>query len=181
MHILLSIGGMGREKSTFNNDEGPFIIMDKKDRSILELLQEDANLSTCEIAERVHLSPTACWKRIQQMHRSGLIRRQVYLLDSHKAGLGLTVFVSIKTCRHNLQWLQDFSLGVKDMPEVTEFYRMSGDTDYLLKVVVPDIATFDRVYKKIIQVADLFDVSSSFAMEEIKFTTELPLEHLCSA
>ncbi len=152
--------------------------MDKKDRSILELLQKDARLSNNDIAERVHLSPTACWKRIQHMLESGLIRRQVCLLDSGKAGLGVTVFVSIKTGCHDLQWLRKFSLGVKDMPEVVEFYRLSGDTDYLLKVVVPDIAGFDLVYKKLIQVAELFDVSSSFAMEEIKYTTALPLDNL---
>lgn len=153
-------------------------VMDKKDRTILALLQADARLSNNEIAERVHLSSTACWKRIQHMQELGLIRRQVYLLDSQKAGLGLTVFVSIKTNRHNLEWFEKFSLGVKDMPEVMEFYRMTGDTDYLLKVVVPDIAGFDVVYKKLIRVAELFDVSSSFAMEEIKYTTALPLDYL---
>ncbi|AUL45960.1 transcriptional regulator [Bordetella trematum] len=152
--------------------------MDKKDRSILALLQADARLSNHEIAEQVHLSPTACWKRIQQMQQSGLIRRQVCLLDSAKAGLGLTVFVSIKTSHHDLQWLKKFSVGVRDIPEVVEFYRMTGDTDYLLKVLVPDIAGFDRIYKKLIQIAELFDVSSSFAMEEIKYTTALPLDYL---
>lgn len=150
--------------------------MDKKDRSILTLLQTDASLSSNDLAERVNLSLTACWKRVQRMQETGLIRKQVYLLDSHKAGLGVTVFVSIKTRRHDPDWLRKFALGVKAMPEVMEFYRMSGDTDYLLKVVVPDIAGFDRVYKKLIQVADLFDVSSSFAMEEIKYTTALPLD-----
>ena len=152
--------------------------MDKKDRLILTLLQTDARLSNNEIAEQVNLSPTACWKRIQRMQEMGLIRQQVCLLDAHKAGLGVTVFVSIKTNRHDLQWLRKFALGVKDMPEVMEFYRMSGDTDYLRKVVVPDIAGFDRVYKKLIQVVELFDVSSSFAMEEIKYTTALPLDYL---
>ena len=93
-------------------------------------------------------------------------------------GLGVTVFVSVKTAHHDLAWLRKFAAGVRDMPEVTEFYRMSGDTDYLLKVVVPDIAGFDRVYKKLIQVVELFDVSSSFAMEEIKYTTALPLDYV---
>lgn len=152
--------------------------MDKKDRCILELLQADARLSNNEIAERVHLSPTACWKRIQHLQESGLIRRQVCLLNSRKVGLGLTVFVSIKTNQHDLAWLEKFSLGVKDMPEVMEFYRMTGDADYLLKVVLPDIEGFDLVYKKLIQVAELFDVCSSFAMEEIKYTTALPLDYL---
>lgn len=152
--------------------------MDKKDCAILTLLQADARLSNNEISEKVHLSPTACWKRIQQMQESGLIRKQVCLLDSHKAGLGITVFVSIKTSRHELPWLEKFAAGVKDMPEVMEFYRMTGDMDYLLKVVVPDIAGFDLVYKKLIRVADLFDVSSSFSMEEIKYTTALPLDRV---
>jgi Lrp/AsnC family transcriptional regulator len=101
----------------------------------------------------------------------------VCLLDSAKLGLGVTVFVSIKTSHHDLQWLRRFALGVRDLPEVVEFYRMSGDTDYLLKVVVPDIAGFDVVYKKLIQIVELFDVSSSFAMEEIKYTTALPLNY----
>jgi DNA-binding Lrp family transcriptional regulator len=107
----------------------------------------------------------------------GYIRQQVCLLDSRKIGLGVTVFVSVRTSHHDLAWLRKFAAGVRDMPEVTEFYRMSGNTDYLIKVVVPDIAGFDRVYKKLIQVAELFDVSSSFAMEEIKYTTALPLDY----
>jgi len=152
--------------------------MDRKDQKILALLQTDARLSMSDIAERVSLSVTACWKRVQRLTEEGYVRQQVCLLDSKKVGLGVTVFVSIKTSHHDLQWLRKFALGVRDMPEVMEFYRMSGDTDYLLKVVVPDIAGFDRVYKKLIQVADLFDVSSAFAMEEIKYTTALPLDYL---
>lgn len=152
--------------------------MDKKDRSILQMLQTDAKLSMSEMAERVSLSVTACWKRVQRLTDEGYVRQQVCLLDSRKVGVGVTVFVSIKTAHHDLQWLRKFAMGVRDMTEVTEFYRMSGDTDYLLKVVVPDIAGFDRVYKKLIQVVELFDVSSSFAMEEIKYTTALPLDHV---
>ena len=152
--------------------------LDKKDHGILALLQTDASQPVADIAEQVSLSPTACWKRIQRLHELGLIRKQVCLLDSRQVGVGVTVFVSIKTNHHDLQWFNTFASGVKDMPEVMEFYRMSGDTDYLLKVVVPDIEGFDRVYKKLIKVAELFDVSSSFAMEEIKYTTALPLEHL---
>ncbi|MBP7566557.1 MAG: Lrp/AsnC family transcriptional regulator [Burkholderiaceae bacterium] len=151
--------------------------MDRKDQRILDLLQADARLSTSEIAERVSLSVTACWKRIQRLTEEGYIRQQVCLLDSKKIGLGVTVFVSVRTSHHDLAWLRKFAAGVRDMPEVTEFYRMSGNTDYLIKVVVPDIAGFDRVYKKLIQVAELFDVSSSFAMEEIKYTTALPLDY----
>lgn len=152
--------------------------MDKKDSNILSILQEDATLSVNEIADRVSLSPTACWKRIQRLTQDGIIRKQVCLLDSRKLGAGVTVFVAVKTNRHDLQWLQQFAAGVRDMPEVVEFYRMSGETDYLLKVVVPDIQGFDVVYKKLIQIVELFDVSSSFAMEELKYTTALPLDYL---
>lgn len=151
--------------------------MDRKDRAILALLQTDARMPVSEIAEQVHLSTTTCWKRIQKLIEDGVIRQQVCLLDSAKLGLGVTVFVSIKTNRHDPQWLRRFAAGVRDMPEVVELYRMSGDTDYLLKVVVPDIAGYDRVYKKLIQIVELFDVSSSFAMEEIKYTTALPLDY----
>lgn len=151
--------------------------MDKTDRLILGLLQKDARMPVNEIAERVSLSTTACWKRVQRLNEQGFIRQQVCLLDPVKLGVGTTVFVSIKTSRHDLDWLRRFSLGVRDLPEVVEFYRMSGETDYLLKVVVPDIAGFDRVYKKLIQIVELFDVSSSFAMEEIKYTTALPLNY----
>lgn len=151
--------------------------MDDRDRNILALLQEDATLSVLELAERVSLSQTACWKRIQRLTQEGVIRKQVCLLDSQQLGVGVTVFVSIKTNHHDMQWFERFSAGVKDMPEVVEFYRMSGETDYLLKVVVPDIHGFDAVYKRLIRVADLFDVSSSFAMEELKYTTALPLDH----
>ncbi|MFC5522933.1 Lrp/AsnC family transcriptional regulator [Polaromonas jejuensis] len=155
--------------------------MDKKDRSILALLQTDAKLSISDIAERVNLSTTACWKRIQCLNEGGYLRQQVWLLNSKMLGLGVTVFMSIKTSHHDLQWLRKFALGVRDLPEVLEFYRMSGDTDYLLKIVAPDIAGFDRVYKKLIQIAELFDVSSSFAMEEIKYTTALPLDYTHTA
>ncbi|GAA4332200.1 Lrp/AsnC family transcriptional regulator [Pigmentiphaga soli] len=151
--------------------------MDRKDRNILSILQEDATLSVNEIAERVSLSPTACWKRVQRLTQEGVIRKQVCLLDNRKLGVGVTVFVAIKTNHHDLEWLRKFAAGVRDMPEVVEFYRMSGDIDYLLKVVAPDIQGFDLVYKKLIQVVELFDVSSSFAMEELKYTTALPLDY----
>lgn len=150
--------------------------MDKKDRTILALLQTDAGAPISDIAGRVNLSTTACWKRIQGLREGGYLRQQVWLLNSQKLGLGVTVFMSIKTSHHDLQWLRKFALGVRDLPQVLEFYRMSGETDYLLKIVAPDIAGFDRVYKKLIQIAELFDVSSSFAMEEIKYSTALPLD-----
>ncbi|SPA24656.1 putative transcriptional regulator, AsnC/Lrp family [Cupriavidus taiwanensis] len=151
--------------------------MDRYDKQILALLQEDATLPVAEIGERVGLSSTPCWRRIQKLEEAGLIRKRVALLDAAKLNAGVTVFVSVRTSQHNVKWLKQFHGVVSSIPEVTEFYRMAGDTDYLLRVVVPDIAAYDRVYKKLIQGADLADVSSSFAMEQIKYTTALPLDY----
>lgn len=150
--------------------------MDKTDIALLALLQLDSTLSVATLAERVNLSPTACWKRIQKLTSDGVIQKRVCLLDARKLGLRVTVFVAVKTNQHNTRWLEQFTSGVRALPEVVEFYRMSGDVDYLLKVVVPDIEGFDRVYKKIIETAEIFDVSSSFSMEELKYTTALPLD-----
>jgi Lrp/AsnC family transcriptional regulator len=152
--------------------------MDHIDKKILTLLQEDATLSITEIAERVGLSTTPCWRRIQKLEESGVIDKRVTLLDPEKLNVGVTVFVSIRTNQHNIEWLEAFAAAVAKIPEVVEFYRMSGDIDYLLRVVVPDIAGYDAVYKKLIKAADLSDVSSSFAMERIKYTTALPLSYV---
>ena len=151
--------------------------MDKIDRNILKLLQEDATLSTADIAESVGLSTTPCWRRIQRLEESGVIRKKVALLSRDKLNLGVNVFVAVKTNQHNWQWLAKFSEAVNQFPEVVEFYRMAGESDYLLRVVVPDIPAFDTFYKKLVQTTDLSDVSSSFAMEQIKYTTSLPLEY----
>ena len=151
--------------------------MDKIDRNILKLLQEDATLSTANIAEQVGLSTTPCWRRIQRLEESGVIRKKVALLSRDKLNLGVNVFVAVKTNQHNWQWLAKFSEAVNEFPEVVEFYRMAGESDYLLRVVVPDIPAFDTFYKKLVQTTDLSDVSSSFAMEQIKYTTSLPLEY----
>lgn len=152
--------------------------MDAKDRTILELLQQDADMPLAEIAERVHLSPTPCWRRIQKLREAGVIRKQVALCDAQRLNVGVTVFVTVRTSQHTQAWLERFAKGVKAIPEVVELYRMSGEVDYLLRVVVPDIAAYDSVYKRLIKVADLHDVSSSFAMEQIKYTTALPLDYL---
>jgi Lrp/AsnC family transcriptional regulator len=152
--------------------------MDATDRKILELIQADAEMPVATIAERVHLSVTPCWRRIQKLRDTGVIRRQVALCDAAKLNVGVTVFVSIRTNQHSQAWLEKFAKGVKEIPEVVELYRMSGDIDYLLRVVVPDIAGYDSVYKKLIKVADLYDVSSSFAMEQMKYTTALPLNYV---
>ena len=150
--------------------------MDRIDRKILACLQEDAALPVAEVAERVGLSTTPCWRRIQNLEKSGVIRRRVALLDAAKLNCGVTVFVHLRTSQHNYDWLKKFSKAVERMEEVVEFYRMSGDIDYLLRIVVSDIASYDVVYKRLIKAADFAEVSSSFALEEIKYTTALPLD-----
>lgn len=152
--------------------------MDTIDKKILQLLQEDATLPLAELAKRVNLSSTPCWRRVQKLKDDGVIRKQVALLDAEKLNAGVTVFVSVRTNQHTAAWLERFAKGVRDIPEVVEFYRMSGDVDYLLRVVVPDIKGYDSVYKKLIKAAELHDVSSSFAMEQIKYTTALPLDYV---
>ena len=151
--------------------------LDATDRELLSLLQRDAETPIGKIAEAVHLSATPCWRRIQRLRDEKIITKQVALLDPVKLNVGVTVFVSVRTNQHSEAWFEKFNSTVGMIPEVVEFYRMSGDVDYLLKVVVPDIAAYDTVYKRLIKAADLFDVSSSFAMEELKFTTALPLDY----
>lgn len=141
----------------------------------MELLQEDASLSVAELAERAGLSPSPCWRRVQALERAGIIKKRVALLDRAQLNVGVTVFVAIRTNQHNKAWLDRFADAVLDLPEVVEIYRMSGDIDYMLRVVVPDIAAYDGVYKRLIAKIELSDVSSSFAMEEIKNTTSIPL------
>ena len=144
----------------------------------MECLQEDASLSTAAVAQRVGLSTTPCWRRIQNLEKRGVIQRRVALLDREKLNCGVDVFVAIKTQQHNAKWFDAFAKVVDQFPEVVEFYRMSGDIDYLMRVVVPDIAAFDGFYKRLIQRIDLSDVSSSFAMERLKHTTALPLDYV---
>lgn len=151
------------------------ISLDRIDRKILHLLQNDATLSVGDIGQAVGLSATPCWKRIKRLERDGLIERRVAILNRQRLGLGVTVFVAVRTAKHSDAWLEAFSDGVALIPEVVEFYRMSGEVDYLLKVVARDIADYDRIYRKLTKVAELHDVSSSFAMQEIKSTTALPL------
>lgn len=151
--------------------------MDDIDRRILACLQQDATLSVEEIARRVNLSASPCWRRIQKLEAAGVIAKRVALLDPDRMNVGVTVFVAIRTNQHNAEWAERFCEGVSRIPEVVEFYRMSGQVDYLLRVVVPDIAAYDGVYKRLIKIADLHDVSSSFAMERIKYTTALPVSY----
>ena len=152
--------------------------MDRLDRKILRLLQEDATLAVADIAKKVGLSTTPCWRRIQKLEEEGVIRRRVAILDPAKVNTAVTVFVAIRTNSHNIEWLKRFSEVVNEFTEVVEFYRMAGDIDYLLRVVVPDIASFDAFYKRLIAKIEIRDVSSSFAMEQIKYTTELPLDYM---
>ena len=149
--------------------------MDVIDRKILAVLQENAALSVAEIGSRVGLSSTPCWKRIQRLEADGVIQKRVAIIDQDSIGLGISVFVSIETGDHSQDWLDKFAKTVTAMPEVMEFYRMAGDVDYMLRVVVPDIAGYDGFYKRLISTVALKNVTSRFAMEKIKSTTALPI------
>ena len=149
--------------------------MDAIDKKILSTLQEDASLSVAEIGQRVGLSSTPCWKRIQRLEADGVIQKRVALVDQDKIGLGVTVFVSIETGDHSQDWLARFAETVGALPEVMEFYRMAGDVDYMLRVVVTDIQGYDAFYKRLIAAVPLKNVTSRFAMEKIKATTALPI------
>ncbi|MBV9954332.1 MAG: Lrp/AsnC family transcriptional regulator [Pseudolabrys sp.] len=149
--------------------------MDAIDRKILAVVQDNASLSVAEIGQRVGLSSTPCWKRLQRLEADGVITKRVALIEPEKIGLGVTVFVSIETGDHSQDWLKKFADVVKAMPEVMEFYRMAGDVDYMLRVVVADIAGYDTFYKKLIGMIPLKNVTSRFAMERIKSTTALPI------
>lgn len=151
--------------------------LDKFDRRILALLQQDASLPVAELAEKVGLSPSPCWRRVQKLEQEGYIRARVALLDPAKMNLGVTVFAAIRTNQHNQEWLEAFSKAVVGIPEIVEVYRMSGQIDYMLRIVVPDIPAYDRVYRRLIGAIELYDVSSTFAMEVIKSTTVLPVDY----
>jgi Lrp/AsnC family transcriptional regulator len=148
--------------------------MDVTDKKILDLLQHDSTLSIAEIGNKVGLSQTPCWKRIQRLEAEGYIQRRVALLDPEKLGLGLIVFVSVEISDHSHEWLAQFSDAITAMPEVMEFYRMAGDVDYMLRVVVADMAAYDQFYKRLIAAFPLKNVTSRFAMERMKATTVLP-------
>ena len=151
------------------------IVMDEIDRKLLAILQLDTTLAIAEMADRVGLSPTPCWKRIQKMEAAGVIQCRVALLDPARVGMGLTVFVAIEAGSHSPEWLAAFAAAVEAMPEVLEFYRMAGDVDYILRVVTADMAEYDAFYKRLIATVPLKNVTSRFAMERIKSTTVLPL------
>jgi Lrp/AsnC family transcriptional regulator len=155
--------------------------IDAIDRKILRVLQEDASLSVAEIGERVGLSSTPCWKRIQRMEAENIITGKVALVDQNKIGLGLSVFVSVESGDYSDEWLKKFAKAVSAMPEVMEFYRMAGDVDYMLRVVVADMLSYDIFYKKLIGAVALKNVTSRFAMEKIKSVTALPVPALEAA
>lgn len=149
--------------------------LDSIDWAILGVLQADSSLPVHEVGERVGLSSNACWRRIKRLEENGIIARRVALLDAEMLGLATTVFVAIKTQRHDPVWLEAFSTGIAGIAEISECHRMAGEVDYLLKIVVRDIGHYDRIYRKLIAaVPDLADVSSSFSMEKLKATTALP-------
>lgn len=151
-------------------------MLDEMDVKILRILQEDCTRPVADIGKEVGLSTTPCWRRVQKLEEAGVIKRRVAILDPVKINAGVTIFVSIKTDHHSLAWLEKFRAAVADFPEVVEFYRMSGDVDYLLRVAVPDIAAYDSFYKKLISRIEIAKVSSAFAMEQMKYTTSLPLQ-----
>ena len=152
--------------------------MDTIDIKLLELLQHNAELTIQELSKEVHLSTTPCWKRINQLKKNGYINKTVSLVDRKRVGANVTAMVSIKVNNHNQERISIFSKTIQDIPEVIECYRMSGETDYLLKVVVSDIESYDAFYKNLIEKVQFLKVTSNFAIEEIKSTTEIPLTKL---
>lgn len=149
--------------------------LDRTDRRLLALLQDDASLTMGQLAEAVNLSPNPCWRRVRRLEEEGYIKRRVALVDAAKLGAGTVVFVTVRAAEHSDVWLESFAKAVNSLPEVVEFYRMSGEVDYLLKLRVADIAAYDGVYKRLIQAVRVRDISSAFAMEEMKFTTAVPV------
>ncbi len=152
--------------------------MNDIDKKILSLLQINADIPIAELSKKVNLSSTPCWLRINKLYKQGYIKKKVAVIDRIKINLSTVAFVQIRTSQHNMTWSKKFIEGVKEMDEVVEFYRLSGTTDYLLKVLVPSIDKFDEFYKKLTDKIDLSDVTTSFSMEEIKQTSNLPLNYI---
>ena len=152
--------------------------LDSFDKKILDCLQDSADMPRAEDAKRVGLSTTPCWRRINRLQEEGIVRSRVALLDRKAVNAGVTVFVAVRTAQHNAQWLTRFARAVASFPEVMDCYRMSGEIDYLIRLALPDIEAYDAFYKRLIAKIELSDVTSMFAMEEIKSTTRLPLNYL---
>lgn len=153
-------------------------LMDEIDKRILDILQKDAAVSVTAIADKVGLSTAPCWRRIKRFEDDGVILRRVALLDRRKVNLPMTVFVSVKAPRHAAEWLQTFREMIIDIPEIVEAWRLTGEADYLLRIVVPDVETYDAVYQRMIRRVEFFDISSAIAMEEMKFTTAVPTSYI---
>lgn len=152
-------------------------MLDIRDRRILEALQEDATIPVADLAETVGLSVSACWRRIKALEDHGLISRRVALIDRRRANVGTTVFVGVRTSRHSMEWLEAFRKAISSIPEIVEAYRLTGEIDYLLRLVVPSVEVYDAVYKQLISRLDFTDVTSFISMEELKFTTSVPLRY----
>lgn len=152
--------------------------LDENDRRILAILQNDATRSLDSIAEELSLSLNTVWRRVRRLETDSILERRVALIDNERVGLPLTVFVAIRTDEHSADWSDTFRKTVAAIPEITEFYRLAGDVDYILKLMVADVAHYDRVYQRLISKVRISDVSASFAMEKMKFTTELPLDFI---
>jgi Lrp/AsnC family transcriptional regulator len=149
--------------------------VDVTDLKILSILQQDSSLPVAEIAARVNLSQTPCWRRIQKLEEAGVIQGRVAILDPDRIGLGLTVFVEIETGDHSREWLDAFADAINTMPEVMEVYRMAGDVDYLLRLAVANMTAYDDFYRRLIALVPMKNVTSRFAMERVKYTTAYPL------
>ncbi|MEM1284544.1 MAG: Lrp/AsnC family transcriptional regulator [Pseudomonadota bacterium] len=151
------------------------LIIDEIDRRILRILQQDSSLSMDAVAEAVHLSRNACWRRIKALEEAGVLRKRIALVDPDAVGLDLSSFVLVRTSRHDAEWLEAFGRAVRSLPEIIGAYRMTGDLDYILRVRIGSVREYDAFYQRLIDQVPISDVSASFVMEEIKETTELPL------
>ncbi|MBW3096187.1 Lrp/AsnC family transcriptional regulator [Pseudohoeflea coraliihabitans] len=153
-------------------------MLDPRDRKILECLQRDAAISIGDLADQVALSVSACWRRIRNLEETGLITGRVALVDRKKANVGMTVFVAVRTSRHSIGWTEEFRATIAAIPEIVEAYRLTGEMDYILRLVVPSVEVYDEVYRELITRLDFMDVSAFIGMEELKYTTAVPLKYL---
>lgn len=153
-------------------------MIDDRDRKLLGLLQVDAELPVSELAERVALSVSACWRRIRRLGEEGYVLRRIAILDRRKMNVPTTVFVMIRTSDHSIDWLERFRRATVDIPEIVEAHRLTGNVDYLLKIVLPDVEHWDTIYKRLVNRVNFFDVSSYISMEEIKATSVIPTDYV---